>query len=693
MENSEKNMDGGEDSKKGPIPSKNNKRQGLSKSKNKFSDNKKTTNQIGNSKNNNNRHQKKENSGNGSYRNKNYQRSGSGQEFNLDNDDYDWDASIQQELEHGNFKLRGRKARVSIDHLLDFHLPEHDQVYTKHNKGSGRGTRSRRNKFENDEHIHLHGDSYVNATYKLLVDGSYDYSEQKLDPNIPIPQEKIVRVVIPKGQNCPICLTDEPVAPHMVTCGHIFCLSCLITFFAQEEVIKNKDTGYVKPKKYKDCPLCGSIIRQKNIKAAIFQKDSDYANGTDTVMLPGKEVTFELVCRPHGSMLPLPVKLGLDPVKVGDFPPVNFEQLIPYARIMKCNRSYSLQLLQDDLEAIQNQLDIDKALYNDNGKAANAAIEDINERIMLILTEEESSPESQLSTSHIEKKLQTLNLDGTTNLKDTYDEASAYFFFQTSFQSSIKFFLSPLDVKILLAAFNSYSKCPNILKVKIENIHYGTVATEKLIYRYKYISHLPLGTEIAYVDIDWRNNEILPKEVYKQFANELKQRHRQFTIKMQREDNEKKKYQTKLEQEQAEFYKRENSSMPLFDETASRSSLNTSDIILDSLLSQGPRKSSTSTSKSTKASSTPIRSRKENTIWGTSISVVQNEKQYQEEKEFEDMLLKRIQGTNQTVPLNTDMDSLESTASKDSNQPLQAGKKGKKKKEKIILFSNGQRTF
>lgn len=137
--------------------------------------------------------------------------------------DQDIDLSIQEEILGGNFKLRGRKTQVSINHLLNFQLPEVERE-------KSRSSSSKKSNRRRDEHVHLHGDTFVNVNYRLLVDDRFDYPEQNCNPNVPVDQEKILRVIVPKGQNCSICLSEEPVAPRMVTCGHIFCLSCLLLF-------------------------------------------------------------------------------------------------------------------------------------------------------------------------------------------------------------------------------------------------------------------------------------------------------------------------------------------------------------------------------------------------------------------------------------------------------------------------------
>lgn len=548
-----------------------------------------------------------------------------------------FDASIEQELNQGNFKMRGRKTKVSIDHLLDFQLPEVQRENHTHRKV---------NKRRIDSHTYLHGESFINVNYRLLVSDRYDYKDQENDPNKFVDKEKIVRVIVPRGQNCPICLNEIPVAPRMVTCGHIFCMSCLENFFEIEEVVKNPETGIKQKKKFKECPLCGSIVKPNNVKEVLFEEDYSFnkqafQEGSDHRPEPGHEASLVLMCKPHGSILALPISLDIDPKKVGDIPPANIEEISEYSHIMKCGDDYALKYYQLDMDAIENQYEIDKALYSDSGKYVKVALDKIRQNISTILSKDDFNS----SINHItEDFMNKLHFDGN----QSYDDTSAYFFYQTNFQSPIKYYLSPLDIKILLTIFGHYSKFPELLEVKIENIHYGNIVTEALIKRYKYLGHLPYGTEIALLDLDWRSVPFIEKDVYNRFASELKQRRRKLIIRKQREDQEKKKYEERLEQEQREFYQRENSNF-----TGWEPQINKKDIQLTSLPApvKPPQNTEAKLSKYN-----------EKTIWGTSIEITEDEKTTKENKEFEDMLL----------------------------QKMRQEKSNKKKKGKIMLFSNTQ---
>ena len=358
----------------------------------------------------------------------------------------------------------------------------------------------------------------------------------------------------------------------------------------------------------------------------------------------------------RGSMLPLPVNLSIDPSNLGGFPSVTLTELSPYARIMKCNSEYIIDLYNKDIQDIQTQYEIDRAIYNDDSKYVTMAIAEIRAAIVECKTD---------GTEGLHDDISHLSLNVGI---DQYDDSNAFFFYQTAFNSTTRFFLSPLDVKLLLNTFGSYSNFPSSLVVKAENVHYGSMVTESLIQRYKYFGHLPIGTELAFIDVDWRHVDAIPQEVYKKFATELNTRRRKSTWKKQREDKEKKLYERRLEKQQVEFYQRENGE---YIEVTTPSLTSTNTTPLHSL-SEG--KHPISETPATKAPSSSTSSHLEKTVWGTEIRVT-DQTPTEEDHEFEEMLLQ--------------MQRQQQEERQQSLQSKQNGKKSKKKKM-VTLLSSGQ---
>lgn len=596
------------------------------------------------------------------------------------------DLSIQEEIMGGNFKMRGNKAQVLINHLLDFNLPEVERNVD----ANSRRRHSNKKKNYEDEHINLVGDSFINVNYRLLLMENEDYSEQINDPNCIISDDKIVSIVVPTGQQCPICLCEKPVAPRMVGCGHIFCYTCLLNFFSVDNTIKDKNAGQVKKKKYIECPLCNNIVRPQRVKHVVYLEDSTLYIKDELVPKPGIQIKLDLMFRENASILALPIDLYRNITKVDNIPSINDISKAKYSRLIKCDPSCQLKLLNDDIEAIQVQHEIDKALYNDDNdqKFVNMAVEQINNTVVSILDENQDSLSSNF------KKISIENQKNDNRTSMVIDDNSGYFFYQTSHNTSTKYFLSPLDIKILLAIFEKYSRFPSTLEVEVENVHYGTVITERLIRRYKYMGHFPLGTEIAFIDINWKKMQILTDEIYEKFKRELKQRHRELNIKRQREDRNKKLYEAKLEEEIMEFYRSQNGESYLTPEqTEDYKKLLKSGARLETLWSKTVDDSNQNNLLNKKK-----KAYKQNTVWGTSISVIPDEKTYKENEEFAAMLLQKMREsghntddneTNGSNILDRETDGANSNQNH-RNQPgqgVQSGMRKNKKKGKVVLFS------
>ncbi|KAK3096380.1 hypothetical protein LTR53_019297, partial [Teratosphaeriaceae sp. CCFEE 6253] len=78
-------------------------------------------------------------------------------------------------------------------------------------------------------------------------------------------------------------------------------------------------------------------------------------------------------------------------------------------------------------------------------------------------------------------------------------EPAEYLFYQ----APLHYYLSPLDIRILKAAFNTYSAFPSSILPRVERISNGHVVDDELRRRIKYLSHLPYGCEVGFLECDW----------------------------------------------------------------------------------------------------------------------------------------------------------------------------------------------
>lgn len=114
----------------------------------------------------------------------------------------------------------------------------------------------------------------------------------------------------------------------------------------------------------------------------------------------------------------------------------------------------------------------------------------------------------------------------------------SYWFYQSSLGASV--YLHPLDIRILLAHFKSYSLFPPTLSFTSTGFDPGTI-NDELRKRCKYLSHLPTGTEVIFVEADLE--ELVGKEGLVAFDQPLKARREKRRARVKREDKAKSKWE------------------------------------------------------------------------------------------------------------------------------------------------------
>ncbi|ANZ76059.1 BA75_02574T0 [Komagataella pastoris] len=447
-----------------------------------------------------------------------------------------------------------RKNLVDISHLVEYSLP-HD--YTSNNRPPNkRLPRPRRR----SDSVHLSNMEYINVNFKFIVNSMGDFRAQALDPNVPLKQSDILRVIISKNDaQCPICLNEEPIAPRMIKCGHVLCFSCLLRFLELDST--------------KQCPLCASIIKENEVlPVLISQIDNRFDAPRANELL-----SLYLMHRPSNDVLALPYQLELsDEGGVSGHRPENFpwyseayQQFYQYARILKAHPLFSIQCYEKEIELIRINYEEDKLLYNENDIYCQRAID----KIQVLIDEERKSMESSpddMSSSYDSSYLKLINDTENLQLQDLMvkqyekEDQSGYFFYQTSFNSKTKFFLSPLDISVIKAIYgDNFSLFPLVLNLKLQDITYETIVPD-VLKKHKYLSHLPIGSEIGFLDVEWFEEKgksfqsILPTQVFQRFKKQLLERAKRTNQRNKREEKNRVKFEKELEQKTLEFYASEN---------------------------------------------------------------------------------------------------------------------------------------
>lgn len=136
------------------------------------------------------------------------------------------------------------------------------------------------------------------------------------------------------------------------------------------------------------------------------------------------------------------------------------------------------------------------------------------------------------------------------NLNPPAPSSSSYLFFQASSGQNV--FLHPLDIKVLLSIYGSYTAFPQTLQLLIQGADEGSM-NEEIKKKCKYLTHLTKGTDIVFVEVDW---EGMAKEtdvpegsikvdcnVIKMYDQALKQRRNRKKDRERREDRAKVKWE------------------------------------------------------------------------------------------------------------------------------------------------------
>lgn len=607
----------------------------------------------------------------------------------------DFSDRIETQIKNGK-KMTGssRKNQISINHLLDFQSYQDLQEYQDRRRTETKDRRRRRSSSSNQRRlqhkVNLKGMSYINCHYKFVVDYRGEYKPQQLDPNIPVDVADILRIITPRGNACPICLSDEPVAPRMITsCGHMLCLTCLLSLLDSElPTIANKkrSEGQI-AEKYNDCPLCSSIIRERDIKPVLISNIDELYEIPKTK----EEVVLSLMTRPQNKLLSLPqifsefhgvidtfpwVKQGNS---IGNVEDDELPDFSVYLRFLMGDLQYIIGMYEKERQDITEQYEQEKLLYNDDGKFFKLALQNIDQDI-----------------KNWKEKFEAAAAPKNTTLSSHFipSPSNTFFFYQTGLNTSSTFVLSPLDMKVLKHSYgDDYAKLPSSIIAKIENIRYEEFNTDLALTKYKYLSHLPFGTNIGFLECDWSQNEFICPETWEFFKNDLLTRSKNSNRKFKREELNRRKALNEEEIRNREFFERENGNHGVYNSmlppvvtdyesngsfssmTRNLGSLTITDYrelpLLSDTTNTGGGTSGSFSEGSGALESIPSSPQFQTTIWGTKIP--------------------KLEGSSALVDSEDDWDAEEmirKAKEEMDKQELEGTNSGKRKKKKKIVLSS-----
>ncbi|CAK9441062.1 uncharacterized protein LODBEIA_P49310 [Lodderomyces beijingensis] len=418
---------------------------------------------------------------------------------------------------------------IDVNRFIGFKSYTQTEEYQQNHQKNKRSTRRR----TSSPAKKLTAMEYINVNFRFVVDSSKSYKIQEADPNIPINAPDIAAIIAPKSQ-CPICLTDDIVAPTMsLSCGHIMCLTCLLNMMQQEVPKAKKKESAAVVERYKECPLCSSVIRKAELKPVVF-KNMDEQFEIPKVQ---EEVVLTMMARSSRNILSLPQTLAAQ-YDSYDFPNTKDEAFVPYSRIVKADVDYVVSFLEDEKKTIIKNNEEEKALYGE--------IPGVGDALCFIDKEIE----------RWEKKV--LDPPAQEDYSETTAEDKTFYFYQTGFNTTCTFVLSSFDMKLLKHNYHTYDSLPTSIVVKIENIKYEELSQETVSSKYKYLGHLPVGSQIAFIECNWQDNDFISPETWSHFKDDLLRRSKLSNKKHSREEANRKRALRDEEVRTRQFYATEN---------------------------------------------------------------------------------------------------------------------------------------
>lgn len=601
-----------------------------------------------------------------------------------------------------------RKGQTSITHLMNFALPPPPQYHA-----SPRNVR-RHTSWATGP---VDKARFVHANYRFIVMPNQNFYAQAANADVHLDWASVLQVLVSaqtQATSCPICLCT-PVAPRMARCGHIFCLPCLIRYMHASE------DDYPAPEKrqrWKKCPICWDSIYSSDTRPVRWFRGQE-----GDLPVEGGDVVLRLLKREPGSTLALP-RDGSEAIgPAEDVPWYHVAEVADYARIMKGGEDYMKAQYDTEIQDLREQEVEDQLIFGDENTWTRKAISSITDAKGKLTgignppdvrplkqrtaattstsNRSESSAMASATSNGIEHLSQTLNgvqidsepsVTSKGNARGKATQAPSgpdhpYHFYQ----ALPRFYLSPLDIRILKAAFKEYDLFPATILPRVEHISTGHIVDDELRKRVKYLGHLPQGCEVNFLECDWR--DVVVPEVLDRFRSEVDKRRKRNREKEARE--EKGRLRAEKEEDDKRWATARRHRLSIGAASSSEAPFNAHDFqplpshadpVFDAgMSSASPPRSSSGFGVLASPSTSPPGTR---TVWGTtavgSLSPSMAHASHAHDgwrKGWEDQLFAQQES-----------DLLAQTALNSHDQGISEGKKKKKNKQKITLMAtNSQR--
>ncbi|MCJ1384960.1 hypothetical protein MMC17_008078 [Xylographa soralifera] len=143
------------------------------------------------------------------------------------------------------------------------------------------------------------------------------------------------------------------------------------------------------------------------------------------------------------------------------------------------------------------------------------------------------SPSTTQAPSHFNDAYKAKSYVSKAVGSDGVHQSGSPFFF---YQALLHYYLSPLDIRILKAAFGDFSAFPATILPRVERVSTGHIVDDELRKRAKYLAHLPYGCEVGFLECNW--TDVVAPEILRGFSEEIERRRKKNSEKEAREEKE-----------------------------------------------------------------------------------------------------------------------------------------------------------
>jgi hypothetical protein len=259
----------------------------------------------------------------------------------------------------------------------------------------------------------------------------------------------------------------------------------------------------------------------------------------------GDEVTLQLMSRQLGQMFALPYDIA----KLTHHAKFPSMEIFPYLRVYKGDLNYALELYELEKTKLLQAYEEEKLIYGDDYKLVAEALCYIDNEM------DKWKRKFAIEPSHGHGPHSPSQHSNNNNQQPPHE----FFFFQTAFNNNTTIYtLNTFDMKVLKSNYHSYSNLPSTLAAKIESIRYEELTPETVRGKFKYLGHLPVGTQIAFLEMKWNNSQFINHETWEMFKEDLIKRSKKTKKRFNKEERDRKRAMDEEERKNRDFFKREN---------------------------------------------------------------------------------------------------------------------------------------